>query len=61
MSDAPKLLLDHHLKTLQLPTFLREWMGSAFHSIPRLFGPEIHQPNRWSSIKTSKLFDSGLL
>jgi DNA replication protein DnaC len=25
MSDAPKLLLDHHLKTLKLPTFLREY------------------------------------
>lgn len=25
MSEAPKLLLDHHLKTLKLPTFLREY------------------------------------
>ena len=25
MSDAPRLLLDHHLKTLKLPTFLREY------------------------------------
>ena len=25
MSDAPDLLLDHHLKTLKLPTFLREY------------------------------------
>lgn len=25
MSDAPKLLLDHHLKRLKLPTFLREY------------------------------------
>ena len=25
MSAAPKLLLDHHLKTLKLPTFLREY------------------------------------
>jgi DNA replication protein DnaC len=25
MSDAPELLLDHHLKTLKLPTFLREY------------------------------------
>jgi DNA replication protein DnaC len=25
VSDAPKLLLDHHLKTLKLPTFLREY------------------------------------
>ena len=24
MSDAPKLLLDHHLKTLKPPTFLRD-------------------------------------
>ena len=24
MSDAPELLLAHHLKTLRLPTFLRE-------------------------------------
>ena len=25
MSEAPKLLLDHHLKTLKLPTVLREY------------------------------------
>jgi len=25
MSEAPRLLLDHHLKTLKLPTFLREY------------------------------------
>jgi DNA replication protein DnaC len=25
MSDAPQLLLDHHLKALRLPTFLREY------------------------------------
>ena len=25
MTDAPKLLLAHHLKTLKLPTFLREY------------------------------------
>ena len=25
MPDAPQLLLDHHLKTLKLPTFLREY------------------------------------
>ena len=25
MSDAPQVLLDHHLKTLKLPTFLREY------------------------------------
>jgi hypothetical protein len=24
MTDAPKILLAHHLKTLKLPTFLRE-------------------------------------
>mgnify|MGYP003675492750 CR=1 FL=1 len=24
MTDAPELLLAHHLKTLRLPTFLRE-------------------------------------
>ena len=29
MSDAPKLLLDHHLKTLKLPTFLREYAKLA--------------------------------
>jgi len=23
--DAPQVLLDHHLKTLRLPTFLREY------------------------------------
>ena len=25
MTEAPQLLLDHHLKTLKLPTFLREY------------------------------------
>ena len=25
MTDAPELLLAHHLKTLKLPTFLREY------------------------------------
>ncbi len=25
MNDTPKLLLSHHLKTLRLPTFLREY------------------------------------
>ena len=25
MSEVPQLLLDHHLKTLKLPTFLREY------------------------------------
>jgi DNA replication protein DnaC len=29
MSDAPKLLLDHHLKTLKLPTFLRDYAKLA--------------------------------
>lgn len=31
MSDAPKILLDHHLKTLKLPTFLREYDKLARH------------------------------
>ena len=25
MTEAPQILLDHHLKTLKLPTFLREY------------------------------------
>ena len=29
MPDAPQLLLDHHLKTLKLPTFLREYAKQA--------------------------------
>ena len=29
MPDAPQLLLDHHLKTLKLPTFLREYAKLA--------------------------------
>jgi DNA replication protein DnaC len=29
MSEAPHLLLDHHLKTLKLPTFLREYSKVA--------------------------------
>ena len=31
MSEAPQLLLDHHLKTLKLPTFLREYSKVARH------------------------------
>ena len=29
MADAPQLLLDHHLKTLKLPTFLHEYAKQA--------------------------------
>ncbi len=32
MTDAPEILLAHHLKTLKLPTFLREtrsWLANA--------------------------------
>ena len=29
MSDAPELLLAHHLKALRLPTFLREYDKQA--------------------------------
>lgn len=29
MSEAPQLLLEHHLKTLKLPTFLREYAKQA--------------------------------
>ena len=29
MADVPQLLLDHHLKTLKLPTFLREYAKQA--------------------------------
>ena len=25
MTDRPQILLEHHLKTLRLPTFLREY------------------------------------
>ncbi len=31
MSDAPQVLLAHHLKTLKLPTFLREYDKLARH------------------------------
>ena len=33
MTDAPELLLAHHLKTLRLPTFLRD-MTSKHVSVP---------------------------
>ena len=32
MSEAPQLLLDHHLKTLKLPTFLRDYSKVARQS-----------------------------
>ena len=31
MSDRPTLLLEHHLKELKLPTFLREYGKIAAH------------------------------
>jgi DNA replication protein DnaC len=31
MSEAPEILLSHHLKTLKLPTFLREYDKLARH------------------------------
>ena len=29
MTEAPQILLNHHLKTLKLPTFLREYEKQA--------------------------------
>ncbi len=29
MTHAPEILLEHHLKTLKLPTFLREYQKAA--------------------------------
>ncbi len=31
MTEAPEILLAHHLKTLKLPTFLREYDKLARH------------------------------
>jgi hypothetical protein len=31
MTEAPQILLAHHLKTLKLPTFLREYVGIPRH------------------------------
>jgi hypothetical protein len=33
MSEVPQLLLDHHLKTLRLPTFLREYSNGGLSDI----------------------------
>jgi hypothetical protein len=33
--DTPQVLLDHHLKTLRLPTFLREYDGCQHARIVR--------------------------
>ena len=35
MSDAPQVLLDHRLKTLKLPTFLREYDKLAGNALRR--------------------------
>jgi hypothetical protein len=35
MSATPQVLLDHHLKALRLPTFVREYDKVARHAPPR--------------------------
>ena len=35
MTDTPQVLLAHHLKTLKLPTFLREYDKLAPNAPPR--------------------------
>ncbi len=35
MTEAPKILLAHHLKTLKLPTFLREYEKLHANAPPR--------------------------
>jgi len=40
--DTPQVLLDHHLKTLRLPTFLREYDKVAKKTRLRL-------PMKWST------------
>ena len=35
MTDAPEILLAHHLKTLKLPTFLREYESSPASARPK--------------------------
>ena len=35
MSDRPTILLEHHLRELRLPTFLREYGKMAAHAPPR--------------------------
>lgn len=36
-ADTPQLLLEHHLKELRLPTFLREYPGSPTTDLIPIF------------------------
>ena len=39
MSEPPRILLEHRLKTLKLPTFLREYEKVARQSAQEGLGP----------------------
>ena len=49
MTDAPEILLAHHLKTLKLPTFLREYEKLARQCAAEGAGPSsASSPGWWS-------------
>ena len=53
MSDAPKLLLDHHLKTLKLPTFVREYGKLARQRAAEGSDHVQSSPGWWSSSRST--------
>jgi hypothetical protein len=48
MTDTPKLLLAHHLKTLKLPTVLREFDKVAQSALPRGWTMFSSLPDWWN-------------
>ena len=48
MTEAPKLLLAHHLKTLKLPTVLREYDKVAQQCPPRGWTTFSFLPGWWN-------------
>ena len=49
MAEAPRILLEHHLKRLKLPTFLREYEKVARQcALPRAWIMCSSWPDWWS-------------
>ena len=53
MSEPPRILLEHRLKTLKLPTFLREYEKVARQSAHEGLGPVSSSSRAWSSSSSS--------
>ena len=53
MSEPPRILLEHRLKMLKLPTVLREYEKVARHSAHEGLGPVSSSSRGWSSSSSS--------